>query len=144
MNKHETPVEVKNCTFTGQFSNHIDRKSLFDDKKINKDPKIKFESCKFSSEIESDVNSKKNLQLFDSIDGDSQVFNFNKIVESEIIINDAVSPSKDANNKKYGVFVIFVIASFVLSILVIMSVIISKRNNSSQGTEDIFEIADDL
>lgn len=44
---------------------------------------------------------------------------------------------------KYGVFVISVTSSFVLSILVIITVTISKRNNSSQGTEDIFEIADD-
>lgn len=66
MNKHETSVEVENCTFAGDLlkdAHHIDGTSMLDNKKNNKESKIKIQSCRFSSGIESTVNDAGNYHF---------------------------------------------------------------------------------
>ena len=143
--KQQTPIEIKDCTFVGDLSkgaHHIDGTSLLNEKTSNEESKIRIKSCRFSSDIENAVNSKKHPLLFASFDSESQIFNFNDTVKSELI-KEVVFQKKNINKKRLGANVVVITAASVFIILVI-AVFISKKNNSSLkdiiDNENIFEI----
>lgn len=135
--KKAVSIDVNDCIFNGDLSkdaHHIDGTSLL---KESETPKLRIKSCKFSSDINSALNSKNNdhSNSFASFDISNQEIDKKDILSVKLSINN------NENNKMKSMMIVSVIfAAFVVAFAFVVRTKKLRDDDKSIDDNDLVDL----